>query len=44
MKNFFLSILVIILLIVFLLPEFLKFKEYEQINKVKGPIKSEYYP
>jgi hypothetical protein len=44
MKNFFLTLLVITLIIVFLLPEFIKIKEYEKINKVRGPIKSEYYP
>lgn len=42
--EFFLSMLVFVLIIVFVIPEFLKFKEYERINKCKGPIKSEYYP
>ncbi len=44
MRDFFLSILILILVIVFLLPEFLKLKEYERINKCRGPIKSEQYP
>jgi|LauGreDrversion4_2_1035121.scaffolds.fasta_scaffold02797_7 hypothetical protein len=44
MRDFFLSILVFVLLIVFLVPEFLKIKEYEKINKCKGSIKSENYP
>lgn len=44
MRDFFLSILVFVLVVVFLVPEFLKIKEYERINQCKGPIKSEYYP
>lgn len=44
MRDFFLSILILVVVIVFLLPDFLKLKEYEKINKCKGPIKSEYYP
>lgn len=44
MKNIFLLILIIILVIVFLLPEFLNLSNYNKINKLKGPVKSEYYP
>lgn len=44
MRYFFLSILIFVLLIVFAMPEFLKFSEYAKINKCTGPIKSEYYP
>jgi hypothetical protein len=44
MRDYFLSILIIVLVIVFLMPEFLKLSEYDKINKCKGPIKSEYYP
>jgi len=44
MRDYFLSILIIILIIVFLLPEFLKLTEYKRINQCKGEIKSEYYP
>lgn len=44
MRDFFLSILIIVLIIVFLLPEFLKLSEYNKINECKGPIKSQYYP
>jgi len=36
--------LVFVLIIVFVIPEFLKFKKYKKINECKGPIKSEYYP
>lgn len=44
MRDYFLSILIVILIIVFLLPEFLKLSEYKRINQCRGPIKSEYYP
>lgn len=44
MRDFFLSILIVVLVIVFLLPDFLKLNEYNRINKCKGPIKSQYYP
>lgn len=44
MRDFFLTILFFILIVVFIVPEFLKIKSYEKINKCKGPIKSEYYP
>ena len=44
MRNFFLSILIFILIIVFLLPEFLNFTQYDKINMCKGQIKSKYYP
>jgi hypothetical protein len=44
MKDLFLLTLFFVLIIIFLVPEFLKFKEYSHINKCTGPIKSENYP
>lgn len=44
MRDFFLTILFFVLIIVFIIPEFLKFKEYERINQCKGSIKSNYFP
>ena len=42
MRNFFLTILIFILMIVFLFPDFINFKEYERINTYKN--KSIYFP
>ncbi len=44
MRDFFFTVLIVILVIVFALPEFLKLSEYDRINKIKGEIQSNYFP
>lgn len=42
MRDFFLTILIFVIIIVFLIPEFLNFTDYRKINRCKN--KSLYYP